>query len=246
MLPSSPQRQSATDFNDLPKWLWLWLPLGIAALQYLVSGIGYAYYAKYLRGEIGFNEITSFLMLVCAAALGISIMIRLRGLHPPLFIWVLLGTLGCIFFAGEEASWGQHYFGWATPEEWAAANDQGETNIHNATGYGKYFDQVPRTLLSIGAVVGGVILPIWYHLRKSHPDPKGLWYWLCPTYVCMPIVIVAMLIGIPDSMLQDMHGGKGHRFDISSGEVKELCLAFFLMLYLASLRLRLGQVINQH
>ena len=45
---------------------------------------------------------------------------------------VFLG-LGLLFFVafGEEISWGQRIFGWATPESLAAINYQQETNIHN-------------------------------------------------------------------------------------------------------------------
>lgn len=33
--------------------------------------------------------------------------------------------------AGEEISWGQRIFGWATPPGWSEANAQAETNLHN-------------------------------------------------------------------------------------------------------------------
>jgi hypothetical protein len=33
--------------------------------------------------------------------------------------------------AGEEMSWGQRVFGWATPDKWSAMNAQAETNLHN-------------------------------------------------------------------------------------------------------------------
>lgn len=48
---------------------------------------------------------------------------------------VALYFLGLGFFyivcAGEEVSWGQRVFGWETPESFAEANEQGETNLHN-------------------------------------------------------------------------------------------------------------------
>src|SRR3546814_2308940 len=31
------------------------------------------------------------------------------------FVWIVLGLLGSVYMAGEEASWGQHYAGWLTP-----------------------------------------------------------------------------------------------------------------------------------
>lgn len=50
------------------------------------------------------------------------------------FGWLAPGTVGMIalasvFFAGEEVSWGQTYFGWETPPEYKAISY--ETNLHN-------------------------------------------------------------------------------------------------------------------
>ena len=41
--------------------------------------------------------------------------------------------LGILFFIGfgEEISWGQRIFGWATPESFGELNAQNETNLHN-------------------------------------------------------------------------------------------------------------------
>src|SRR3546814_4167282 len=64
--------------------------------------------------------------------------------------------------AGEEASWGQHYAGWLTPDNWQALNDQGETNLHNTSSW---LDQKPRTLLEIGVIVG---------VRRGEGDPGAV------------------------------------------------------------------------
>lgn len=46
----------------------------------------------------------------------------------------LLGVaIVLVFGGGEEASWGQQYFGWETPEPIAEQNEQDETNVHNLT-----------------------------------------------------------------------------------------------------------------
>lgn len=46
---------------------------------------------------------------------------------------VQLGGLAFFFFVafGEEASWGQHWLGFATPDEMKTLNAQQETNLHN-------------------------------------------------------------------------------------------------------------------
>ena len=50
---------------------------------------------------------------------------------------VFCGILAVGFFlcAGEEMSWGQHLFGWEAPEAITKVNVQGETNLHNLSGY---------------------------------------------------------------------------------------------------------------
>ena len=47
-------------------------------------------------------------------------------------VFFALFAAACFLFAGEELSWGQHFFGWETPASWAAHNLQEETNLHNS------------------------------------------------------------------------------------------------------------------
>lgn len=46
-------------------------------------------------------------------------------------VYFLLLSLFFFLCFGEEISWGQRFFGWATPDAWAGINAQKETNIHN-------------------------------------------------------------------------------------------------------------------
>ena len=43
----------------------------------------------------------------------------------------ILGGLAMVFVAGEEISWGQRIFGFATPDFLASVNDSGEFTVHN-------------------------------------------------------------------------------------------------------------------
>jgi hypothetical protein len=54
---------------------------------------------------------------------------RKKQLWPGLIS--LLLVLVTLVLAGEELSWGQRIFDWATPVSYAAINAQGETNLHN-------------------------------------------------------------------------------------------------------------------
>ena len=243
MPPSSPLFSHPRDFVDLPSWAWLWAPLAYLLIQYGSSIYSYQVYDQWFRSETGINEILTVLLALIAAGFCIGVAVRaLRAGDWLMLSWLSIGAIGCIFFAGEEASWGQHWFGWITPEDWAAANDQAETNLHNATGYGKYFDQVPRTLLTAGAIVGGILVPGWQKFRGSAFDAQKLWYWLFPTGICLPACLIAVLVSTPDGLLQDHFGGKGFDGDVSAGEIKECFLAWFLMLYAVSIYVRWRQI----
>lgn len=74
--------------------------------------------------------VSSFLLLQAGNAL------RKQATHRW---WTTIAPLGLgfLFFiaAGEELSWGQHYFGFATPETMEKVNVQKEFNLHNVGGY---------------------------------------------------------------------------------------------------------------
>src|SRR3546814_4054045 len=86
--------------------------------------------------------------------------------------------------AGEEASWGQHYAGWLTPENWQALNDQGETNLHNTSSW---LDQKPRTLLEIGVIVGGILIPLLALRRPALRE--GRFALFLPPLACLPVAV---------------------------------------------------------
>ena len=136
--------------SELPRWVWLWMPIGLAAL------IGVARLVEPrtglpLYGERGVIEILTVVFLVVSIFAGVSILTDRRPELKWTRRWALLLTLGCVYFLGEELSWGQHIFGWATPEFWAAINRQGETNLHNVHGL---FATQPRNALTAAVIVG--------------------------------------------------------------------------------------------
>jgi len=68
------------------------------------------------------------------AAVGLSAVVALRlerARRRPLAVLFGLLALGCLFAAGEEVSWGQRLFGFGTPDEVAAVNNQDELNLHD-------------------------------------------------------------------------------------------------------------------
>lgn len=229
--------------SGVPSWLWLWLPLGVLVLALMVKALGNEAMYRSLLGEWGFVETTTLVVLVVAVVYGIRI--ALPPADPaPAWIrwWVLVIALGSIYFMGEEASWGQHLFGWNPPNGWDAVNQQNETNLHNITGFGFLFDQLPRNLLTAAALLGGILVPLYRRVRALDRTPDPFHYWLWPTLACTPAALMSVLISVPQKLyraagapLPDFLVG------LNPGELKECFLAFFIMLYLASLAARIDQ-----
>jgi len=56
---------------------------------------------------------------------------RNRRRNSRRWCWLLCVGLASLVIAGEEVSWGQRWFGLATPEALATINTQDELNVHN-------------------------------------------------------------------------------------------------------------------
>jgi hypothetical protein len=183
-----------------------------------------------LKGEAGIVEIATFLFLVIAIGFCVSSLTITRRLDLPGFlkIWFLILIAGATYFALEEISYGQHMFGWDTADSWKELNDQDETNLHNVHAL---FDQVPRALLTLGILIGGVVLPLYRHFRKIQLDESNRFYWQWPTLDCVSIGLMVILIR-PIQMVHDSDV-------ISTGESKEMFFALFILLYGVSLHSRL-------
>ncbi len=224
---------------DLPKWLWLWLPLLVALFPYVMRIISIDS-DQYVYGELGIIENYTFVVLAIAIVLGILSITNMKSFQFPFFkLWLTLLVVGCIYYAGEEISWGQHWFGWATPEGWMDVNDQGETNLHNTSAL---LDQVPRMLLTIAAVVGGVLVPCYFLLRNNQLSADSFYTWLWPTYVNIPTCLLAVLVSLHEKAYKLFDTTVPHILDIRAGETKECLLAMFLFMYIASFYKRLKQV----
>jgi hypothetical protein len=183
-----------------------------------------------LKGEAGMVEIATFLFLVVAIGFCISSLTITRRLELLGYLksWLLLLIVGAAYFALEEISYGQHMFGWDTADSWKELNDQDETNLHNVHAL---FDQVPRALLTLGILVGGVVLPLYRHFRKIQLNESNRFYWQWPTLDCVTIGLLVILIR-PLQMVHDSDV-------ISTGESKEMFFALFILLYCVSLHSRL-------
>lgn len=228
-------RTTTTLTPDLPAWAWLGLPLILFLFPYALN-IDERLSAL-AQGEMGIVENVTVLTLLLGVVGGV-VALSSRIPVPGTWLkgWILLLTLACFGFAGEELSWGQHFAGWSTPETWAHVNDQQETNLHNTSSL---FDQVPRGLLTLEALVGGTIVPLLVMAGKIRLDPSRPFHWFWPTYTAIPVSVMALTVTLPKkaARLLDLTIPRG--IEVVGGETKECLLAAFMSLYLWSLYVRL-------
>jgi len=227
--------------KDLQAWLWLWLPVTLFIVIFCTAFISNNTYVYLFKGELGLIELATPLLLVPAIVSGVLILLNKEKEDVKQFdAWIIFVTLACIYFAGEEISWGQHLQGWETPRWIEEINKQHETNLHNMSGW---FNQKPRLLLEILVLVGGIYMPLKRKLLYIHLPHNNWQYWLYPSKVCIPAAILAILSRIPDR-LNNLFESNWMIYDVRLSEVQELYFAIFLMIYLLSIKCRLSNYVN--
>ncbi len=219
--------------EGLSPWYWLWLPIGLVLALFVSGQVFPAFYSAWISSERGVLEFLHVAIPVASLALAV-LTLRLSAVrgHRLLWLWLGLAAVGSLYVAGEEASWGQHYLNWSTPEYWQGINDQRETNLHNVSSW---LDQKPRALLEVGVVVGGLVVPIaalrWPNIRRTR------YAIILPPLICLPSAALAEIT----RMLERVFGF----FDIGivlfqrTSEVQETYFYIFILLYLVVLRRRL-------
>lgn len=221
--------------HELHKAWWLFLPIVFFALRYTVAlttnrstGL-----ESWFRHELGIVENLTVFFLVVAIFVTVGLIVRYKKLLDPLLkVFLVFFLIGLIYFAGEEASWGQHWFGWETSERFLEINSQKETNLHNISNW---FDRIPKGIVSFLIFIGGIVIPGLFYYKSWKIDYQSRWWWLYPTLVCTPTAIFATITTWP-SKIERL---SGWNFYFSQAqETKELYIAYFFLLFIISLKLR--------
>ena len=221
---------------EISPLFWLWLPPLMIVLVYAVRLWKIWFYQYFIESELGIVELGTPMLLLPGLWAGIQIWRHRRALPRAwLAAWLALVSVGGFYFAGEEISWGQQLFGWSTPVEISAINDQHETNFHNISSW---FDQKPRLALELWVIVGGLLLPAWRALRGIRFGPDDWQYWFWPGIVCVPAAALAEAIKLPE-YVKDLFGLPPFSIEVRYSEIQEFYFALFLGLYLLSCWLRL-------
>lgn len=182
-------------------------------------------------GGAGAVENLTVIILLPGIIAGFYFFLRYRHIMQPQWTayWLLLWSLASFYFFGEEISWGQWFFQWDTPEYLCQINTQKETNLHNISSW---LDQKPRALVELWIVLGGVILPM-YSIFKQKQNTINWQYWILPLPSMISAGLFFMIVRLT-GWVND-HGVM-HDFGIS--EMRELCTALFLSLFLLSYAVR--------
>lgn len=220
--------------DHVPSWLCLWMPIAVMIIVWAIGKIDEDFYQTYIGTESGLLEFSHIAIPLLSAYVCIRILSMPAARADRLvFAWILLALAGNIYLAGEEASWGQHVGGWLTPDFWQGLNDQGETNLHNTSSW---LDQKPRTLLEIGIIVGGIIIPL-----LALKDPRirsGRFAIFLPPLACLPIGVLAEFSRVWERLY------KNDIIDfevfVRASELQEFYFALFIFVYLLVFRQRLA------
>lgn len=211
--------------GDVGRDIPIWIGLVCAVLPYLIHA-GFVlsdptHHKTYFAGEFGFIENVNNLAGLIAIGFLAALFFRTpERIKPWRWFWGLM-LFGMVYFIGEEMSWGQHLFRWATPEYWPTIPRQHETNLHNVANP-VLTNNLPRTLAS-AAIAAGLIYT-WLSRRK------GTWTPFALTNVAIPCALMTLIpplffkaarIGLPET-----------------GETEEIYMALTVMLFAASLWLR--------
>jgi hypothetical protein len=231
------RRQAADGRGDLSPWLTMALPLAFLVLAFGSRAVSEELYRRVVMSETGIVENATVILLIPAILAGIAVFAG-RGRLPWPWIgwWALLLAVAALYFAGEEASWGQHWFGWGTPDWVGTLNDQGETNLHNMSSW---LDQKPRIVLLTWVLVGGIVVPLWFRRRRF--DPRVDWRaWFWPTMACVPPAVLGVLVHLLDVWRDDSGLPMPALLRVRNAELQELFFACFVLFYLGSLWVRLS------
>lgn len=233
---AGPFRSYSSDPGRREAWWWLGVPLLLAAGIIAVHEAAPDFYEAWIIPEgYGFLEVGHFFLPVAAAAVAFRLLFRpFVRRRRTVFWFLLLMMLGCLYIAGEEHSWGQHFFYWDTPSYWAEINRQQETNVHNTS---EWFNHKPRALMEIGIIAGGLLLPLAAVFRPGLR--RNRWALFLPADALVPAALGMVLFKSFHTIEKTLHI---HMPASRPAEATESFIYLFLLFYLIVFARRIGEL----
>ncbi|MGH8285255.1 MAG: hypothetical protein ACRETT_05760 [Steroidobacteraceae bacterium] len=146
--------------------LTLLVSLGIGSVISALWMLRGSFESRWLFEKEGALENASFVLLMVSSVLCTIVARRWNADGPVgrrVALMYLLVAMGLFLVAMEEISWGQVWFGFGTPADWASLNYQRETTLHNL------FD---RELLNRGTRFGSLgfaaaVIASWFVVART-------------------------------------------------------------------------------
>jgi hypothetical protein len=157
--------------------------------------------------------------------------------HKGLRAWLVVWTLGLVYFLGEDLNWGQYVFNWQPSDFFLEHNKEAETNLHNMS---PWFNQKPRMLVQLWLLVAAVLVPLgwlWPKRATAKFVPEILW----PTRSTLLLAAVATIIPVLEWIAMAIWGNNLGGVPFRFSEVQEFFFAWFFLLFAIDLAGRLRQ-----
>jgi hypothetical protein len=219
------------------------LPLAVVAAYLVMISVAPRDAIPWLHEETGPVEVATALVFLAATILSMVMAIRIKKVDParPTYIVAayVLVSLVSLFMLLEETSYGQHYFGFESPDVFQEHNKQQETNLHNL--WNDAPSSTLRNIANIALPMLGIVLPLIITLRPNWNYRRGSWSWyLFPRWELVLWVVLSMLIS-PIRKFGGWSDGD-HIWRGTFSEFKELLWAFTGLVLLIVLYRRIFKI----
>ncbi|MGQ0836030.1 MAG: hypothetical protein ACT4O5_14125 [Gammaproteobacteria bacterium] len=146
--------------------LTLFVSLAFGGAIFVLWMLRTSFETRWLFAKEAALENASFVLLMISSVL-CTIAARRRNVDGPvgrrIALMYFLAAVGLFLVAMEEISWGQVWFGFSTPADWASLNYQHETTLHNL---------LAKELLTRGTQFGSLgfaaaVIASWFVVAKT-------------------------------------------------------------------------------
>ena len=182
-------------------WLGVVVPVALFVGHFAAMTVMRPEPPHWYASEQSPHELGAAALFLAAGLTALGLFWRLGPTMPkvPRYLWLIF-AVGTVFVGLEEISYGQHLFGWKSPEYFAEVNIQHETNLHNLGGQGP--QRIMRVITEFGLPIWCLALPVACMIRSHVAYKPGHWTrYLAPRWELA--VTVALAVSLRP--LRDLH-----------------------------------------
>lgn len=160
-------------------------------------------YNPLIWSENGLVENIQILTLLISIFLFIKFIWKKKLVFINSKVIFYLYLFGISYYFFEEISWGQHFFGWDTPNFFSDLNQQDETNLHNISNL---FNELPRHFLTIWCILPLILFKIPGKLNLD----KNIKLFVLPNKNLKKLSFLILIFYLPDFVVDKFGLYPGH------------------------------------